>query len=46
MNVYLYGGRDRFNARTEVTPNNEPVTVNEVYAIDHEIGFVLIAYPN
>jgi hypothetical protein len=46
MNVYLYGGKDRFSATLPVVQNNEPLTVGQTYKIDSDIGFLLVAYPN
>jgi len=46
VNVYLYGGRDRFDAKIEMVPNNAPVTLGETYTVDYMTGLLLIAYPN
>ena len=46
VNVYLYGGRDRFNAKIKMVPNNAPVTLGETYTVDYMTGLLLIAYPN
>ncbi len=46
MNVYLYGGRDRFSALVQVVPDNEAATVGEAYYVDHDVGMLLVAYPN
>merc|ERR1711939_125762 len=46
MNVYLYGGNNRFNASISLVKNNEQVKVGETYTIDSAIGMLLVAYPN
>jgi hypothetical protein len=46
MNVYLYGGQDRFSAFLPVVENNSPVQPGQTYKIDSETGFLLVAYPN
>ena len=46
MNVYLYGGLNRFEATKSVVENNEQVKEGVTYEIDYKIGFLLIAYPN
>ena len=46
MNVYIYGGADRFSANMPIVPNNEAVTVGQTYRVDSETGFFILAYPN
>ena len=46
MNVYLYGGRDRYTALEEIVPGNEAVTVGTTYTTDSDKGFLLVAYPD
>ena len=46
MNVYLYGGSDRFNAITPITDQNEQVVLDQEYTVDADVGFLLIAYPD
>ena len=46
MNVYLYGGADRFSATMPITKSNEAVTVGTTYRVDSETGFFMVAYPN
>ena len=46
MNVYLYAGKSRFEATESVVENNAPVELDKVYSIDHNTGFLLVAYPN
>ena len=46
MNVYLYAGRDRFSAWTQVVPDNEAATVDEPYYVAYDVGMLLVAYPN
>ena len=42
MLTYLYHGLDRFELPTEP---DIPVEVDEIYRVNHQIGFFLIAYP-
>ena len=46
MNVYIYGGADRFSATMPIIQNNEAVTVGQTYRVDSETGFFMVAYPN
>ena len=46
MNVFLYGGKDRFNANIPIITNNEPVRVGSNYTISIDTGMLLVAYPN
>ena len=46
MNVYLYGGNNRFNASIPLVKGNEQVKVGETYTIDSAVGMLLVAYPN
>ena len=46
MNVYLYGGSDRFSATIPIVQNNEAVTQGQTYRVDSETGFLMVAYPN
>ena len=46
MNVFLYGGKDRFNANIPIITNNEPVRVGSNYTISINTGMLLVAYPN
>ena len=46
MNVYLYGGKDRFSANIPIINNNEPVKIGSNYTISTDTGMLLIAYPN
>lgn len=46
MNVYMYGGSDRFTATESIIENNQQAEENEVYEVDSKKGLVLIAYPD
>ena len=46
MNVYLYGGQDRYSATLPIVENNEVVSLGHTYKVDSETGFLLVAYPN
>lgn len=46
MNVYLYGGADRFSATIPIVQNNEAVSQGQTYRVDSETGFLMVAYPN
>ena len=46
MNVYLYGGKDRFNADVSIVNDNQPVKVGSNYTISIDSGMLLVAYPN
>ena len=46
MNVYIYGGLNRFEATINVIPNNVQAYAGENYYINYNIGMVIIAYPN
>lgn len=45
MNVFLYGGKDRFTANEPITENNTPLVSGKTYSIDYKKGFLLVAYP-
>ena len=46
MNVFLYGGPNRFEATQSVVQDNLRVQVGKSYYIDYSVGFLLVAYPN
>ena len=46
MNVYIYGGKSRFEATESVIYENEQATVGETYSINVDKGFLVVAYPN
>ena len=46
MNVYIYGGKNRFEATEEVVSGNSAVKLNRNYTIDISKGFLIVAYPN
>lgn len=46
MNVFLYGGPNRFEATQSVVQDNLRVQVGKTYYIDYTVGFLLLAYPN
>lgn len=46
MNVYLYGGKSRFEATQSMIPGNNQATVGQSYSIGVESGIMIVAYPN
>ena len=46
MNAYIYGGRSKSTAFENITENNDPVQLGNVYNISAYRGFVVVAYPN
>jgi hypothetical protein len=46
MNVYIYGGKNRFSATEEVVSGNTQIKLNRNYTIDISKGFLIVAYPN
>ena len=46
MNIYVYGGLNRFEATTNIIPQNTPAEAGDTYHINYEMGMVVIAYPN
>ena len=46
MNVYIYGGKDRFSATESIVVNNSQPIVNKSYKVDMDTGVLVIAYPN
>jgi len=45
MNVYIYGGQNRYEALTNIVPWNNPNIAGDIYSVDYDIGAVIIAYP-
>lgn len=46
MNVYLYGGKSKFEATESLIYNNEQAAVGQTYSIDVDKGILVVAYPN
>lgn len=46
MNVYIYGGKDRFSATEKIIDNNDMVTPNQEYSILYTKGMLIVAFPN
>lgn len=46
MNVYIYGGKDRFSATEKIVDHNDQVTPNKEYSIPYTKGMLVIAFPN
>jgi len=46
VNVYLYGGRNRFNAVQNVVYGNQQLELNKNYTVKTSAGFMLVAYPD
>ena len=45
MNVFIYGGKDRFTATKKIVPENRNPTKDEIYAFDYREGIVVVAFP-
>lgn len=45
MNVYIYGGKSRLEATLSIIPGNNQVEIDQIYSIDVDTGFLLVAYP-
>lgn len=45
MNVYIYGGLSRFEAKTSIIRNNEQPELNKEYSIEYTKGMLVVAYP-
>lgn len=46
MNIYLYGGADRFGAFKAMVINNQPAKVDVTYGWAKESGVMVVAFPN
>ena len=46
LNVYLYGGRDRYNAVESIISGNKKAELNTNYTVDVDDGFLIVAYPD
>lgn len=46
MNVFIYGGRSRYEATESVVLGNQQATVGQTYSIEPSKGFLIVAYPN
>lgn len=46
MNVYLYGGKSRFEATQSMIPGNNQANIGQSYSIGVEKGIMIVAYPN
>jgi len=46
MNVYIYGGKDRFSATENIIEENSQPMINVPYKVDIDTGILVIAYPN
>lgn len=48
MNIYVYGGVNRFEAKTPITPSNAPAEIGKWYTVDFTKvpGMLVVAYPN
>ena len=46
MNVYVYQGQSRFEARESIVPGNEQVIAGRNYTADASKGMLIVAYPN
>jgi len=46
MNVYIYGGPDRFSATEQITKGNQMPVTGRNYSIPVSKGVLVVAYPN
>lgn len=46
MNVYIYGGKSRYDATMSLTEQNLPVVIGKNYTVPVEVGMLIVAYPN
>ena len=46
MNVYVYGGPNRFDATESVVGGNAQAVVGRNYTVDATKGMLIVAYPN
>ena len=46
MNVYLYGGKSRFEATESIIPGNNQANVGQTYTVGVDKGIMIVAYPN
>ena len=45
MNVYIYGGLSRFEAKTSIIRDNAQPELSKVYSIKYTKGLLVVAYP-
>ena len=45
INVYIYGGRNRFHAAIPITRDNELAKVGANYTTGLDTGYLVVAYP-
>ena len=46
MNVFLYEGKSRHDAKVPLVPMNKMPMMNEKYAVPCDSGILVVAYPN
>jgi len=46
MNVYVYGGKNRYDSTVSITEGNDDVKIGKNYSIPVETGMLIVAYPN
>ena len=46
MNVYVYGGRSREEAKVSLVSGNKQPDIDTIYDINYESGILVIAYPD
>jgi len=46
MNVFVYGGPSKFEAKQSIIPGNEQATVGATYSIGSDSGLLIVAYPD
>lgn len=46
MNVYIYGGKRRDDAKVSLVAGNQQPDVNTQYHVNHDSGILVIAFPD
>lgn len=46
MNVYIYEGTDRYNAKKSLIQDNAQIELGVNYTVSNSSGILVIAYPN
>ena len=46
MNVYIYGGKSRDDAKVSLVPGNAQAAVDTLYYVDYSQGILVVAFPD
>ncbi len=46
MNVFIYEGPSRFEAKNPIVYGNESPNINSVYKVPYQEGMMVVAYPD